>query len=145
MEQGKKRGGTRGAAAAAAAAAAPPALSGPSAKRGRWPSEKDRTVLGVAFGREGTAPQLSLSRDALEVAGDGKGYRMARANTGVREGHWYGCLKQASFGLLCIPDLSYSLLQSTTDTGRGLATCITALITYVQLHYAVRTGTSSSR
>jgi hypothetical protein len=134
MDQGKKRGGTRGAAAAAAAASAPPpaAAPGPGVKRGR--SEKDRAVLGVAFNREGSAPQLSISRDALEVAGDGKGYRMARANTGVREGHWCGV--RASPPPRSVVPLAKVLLSSTSNPAYSCSLYICcALSTMMLLRY----------
>ena len=64
------------------AAAAPP-LTKASKK-----SKAQPELLGVVWNSKDCAPQLNLSRDALAVTGD-KGYRMVRANTGVREGHWY--------------------------------------------------------
>jgi len=45
-------------------------------------------IVGVAWNSKDCAPQLNLSRDSLSVTGE-KGYRMVRANSGVREGHWY--------------------------------------------------------
>ena len=42
----------------------------------------------VCWNKQDSAPQLSISKDGLTVGGE-KGYRMARANAGVREGDFY--------------------------------------------------------
>lgn len=43
---------------------------------------------GVVWNKNDCAPQLNVGKDGLSVSGE-KGYRMVRANAGVRAGHYY--------------------------------------------------------
>lgn len=52
--------------------------------------DKKKAIIhqGVVWNKLDCAPQLYLSKDALTAWGE-KGFRMVRANVGVREGCWY--------------------------------------------------------
>ena len=51
-------------------------------------SSVNKGLPGVVWNKNDCAPQLNISKDGMTVSGE-KGYRMVRANAGVREGHFY--------------------------------------------------------
>jgi hypothetical protein len=59
-----------------------------TAKKGHPIKPPVKELVGVVWNKSDCAPQLTLSKDGLTVSGE-KGYRMVRANVGVREGYWY--------------------------------------------------------
>ena len=57
-------------------------------KPAKGAKKAEAKVIGVVWNKNDCAPQLNLSKDGMSVSGE-KGYRMVRANAGVREGHYY--------------------------------------------------------
>ncbi|CAM9772273.1 unnamed protein product, partial [Phaeothamnion confervicola] len=75
-----------------------------------------------------TAPELTLSRDQLTVAGD-KGFRMSRATLGVDDGNWY-------WELVCLePEKPDSHCRAGWSTDRGE---LQAPVGYDRRSYAYR-------